>query len=158
MDFPNKDTVFHNIFSLSTPEPFDLGLYGTGDSKSRVFTRPGTYRVFCNIHPEMTALIAVVPTPWVTLADSDGGYRLDLPPGRYRLVAFSERATPYTRIEVTVGEGPADAPVLTLDESQFVSVPHKTKLGRDYPAGAYQAVEARKRHPGQTAAGPIRIR
>ena len=63
VDFPNADPIFHNVFSLSTPGPFDLGLYRAGASKSRVFAEPATYRVFCNIHPQMTALLAVVPSP-----------------------------------------------------------------------------------------------
>ena len=136
VDFPNRDPIFHNIFSLSPPEPFDLGLYRAGEARSRVFTRPGAYRVFCNIHPEMTAFIAVAPSPWVALADAQGRYRLELPPGRYRLTALSERASP-TSIEVVVGTAPADAPPLTLDELQFVAARHKNKFGQDYPASAY---------------------
>jgi plastocyanin len=135
--FPNQDVIFHNIFSLSTPEPFDLGLYRAGASKSRAFTRPGLYRVFCNIHPEMTAFIAVVPTSYVTVADAQGRFRLELPPGRYRLTALSSRAAPQSA-EVTVAAGITDAPALALDESRFVSLPHKNKYGRDYPATAYE--------------------
>ena len=136
VDFPNEDVIFHNVFSLSTPMPFDLGLYRAGESRSRTFTRAGTYRVFCNIHPQMTAFIVVAPTPWVTMADPQGAYRLELPPGRYRLTAISERAVPVVA-EVTVGTGTTTAPVLELDESAFVSVPHKNKHGHDYPASAY---------------------
>jgi plastocyanin len=137
VDFPNKDVVFHNIFSLSTPEPFDLGLYRAGESKTRLFTRPGLYRVFCNIHPEMNAFIAVVPTPYVTIADAQGRFRLDLPPGRYKLTALSSRAAAQSA-EVTATGGSVDAPALALDESQFVSLPHKNKFGQDYPATAYK--------------------
>jgi plastocyanin len=137
VDFPNGDPVFHNVFSLSAPEPFDLGLYRGGASRSRTFTRPGTYRVFCNIHPEMTAFIAVVPSPWVTLADTGGRFSLDLPPGRYRLTALSERARP-VQAEVTVGAGAAAAPPLQLDESSFVQAPHKNKHGQEYPAANWE--------------------
>lgn len=137
VDFPNKDVVFHNIFSLSTPEPFDLGLYRAGESKTRVFTRPGLYRVFCNIHPEMNAFIAVVPTSFVTIADAQGRFRLDLPAGRYRLTALSSRAARQSA-DVTATDGSVDAPALALDESQFVSLPHKNKFGQDYPATAYK--------------------
>src|SRR6185295_18256193 len=61
VEFPNDDPIFHNVFSLQSPEPFDLGLYRAGESKPRVFSQPGSYRVFCNIHPQMTALIVVAP-------------------------------------------------------------------------------------------------
>ena len=65
VEFPNDDSIFHNVFSLSGPQPFDLGQYRSGESQSRTFSQAGTYRVFCNIHPNMSALILVVPTPYV---------------------------------------------------------------------------------------------
>jgi plastocyanin len=135
--FPNSDTIFHNVFSLSGPEPFDLGLYRAGQSKSHTFRRSGTYRVFCNIHPEMTALIVVVPTPYVTTSGTDGRYVLDLPPGRYRVTALSERAEPVS-VELTSVAGASVAPELHLDESAWVAVQHKNKYGLDYPKEAYK--------------------
>jgi plastocyanin len=137
VQFPNHDTIFHNVFSLSTPEPFDLGLYRAGASRSRTFARAGTYRVFCNIHPEMTALVMVVPTPYVVVAGADGRYTLDLPPGRYRLTAVSERAQPVSA-EVVTTAGASVAPELVLDESAWVATQHKNKFGQDYPAAAYK--------------------
>jgi plastocyanin len=135
--FPNKDSIFHNVFSLSGPQPFDLGLYRGGASKTWTFTDPGTYRVFCNIHPLMTALIVVVPTPYVAIAGADGRFVLDLPPGRYRLTALSERAGPVSS-EVVSTAGAVAAPQLTLDESAWVAVQHKNKFGQDYPPEAYK--------------------
>ena len=137
VQFPNKDAIFHNVFSMSGPLPFDLGLYRGGASKTRIFTDPGTYRVFCNIHPQMTALIVVVPTPHVALAGPDGRFVLDLPPGRYRLTALSERAGPVST-EVVSTQGAVVAPAITLDESAWVAVQHKNKFGQDYPPEAYK--------------------
>lgn len=137
VDFPNDDPIFHNVFSLSAPAPFDLGLYRSGSTKSRTFSKAGSYRIFCNIHPQMAAFILVVPTPYVTRADSDGRYTLDLPAGTYRLTARSDRALPVS-VEITVGAGALAAPDLTLDESDYVSAPHKNKFGRDYPLSAYE--------------------
>jgi plastocyanin len=137
VDFPNDDAIFHNVFSLSGPQPFDLGLYRGGASRSRTFTSPAAYRVFCNIHPQMTALIVVVPTPFVTLADGAGRYTLDLPPGRYRLTALSDRAAAVTA-DITSIAGAVAAPELQLDESRFISVAHKNKHGQDYPAESYK--------------------
>ena len=137
VDFPNDDGIFHNVFSLSGPQPFDLGHYRSGESQSRTFTQPGTYRVFCNIHPNMSALILVVPTPYVALTGSDGRFWLELPAGRYRLTAVSERAAPVS-IEVTAESGATQAPELTLDESGWVAARHKTKFGKDYPASSYK--------------------
>jgi plastocyanin len=137
IEFPNDDLIFHNVFSLSGPEPFDLGLYRNGESPSRTFAQPGLYRVFCNIHSHMSALILVVPTPHVVLAGSDGRFVLDLPPGRYRLTALSERASPVS-VEVVAEAGAAVVPNITLDESAWVSVQHKNKYGKDYPASSYK--------------------
>ena len=135
--FPNHDSIFHNVFSMSAPEPFDLGLYRSGAERTRTFTQAGTYRVFCNIHPQMTALIVIVPTPYVIVASSDGRYTLELPPGRFRLTAVSERAGPVAA-EVTSTAGSSAAPDLVLDESQWVATQHKNKFGQEYPAAAYK--------------------
>ena len=94
VSFPNEDPIFHNVFSLSTPQPFDLGLYRAGAAKTRTFTQPAVYHVFCNIHPQMVAFLVVAPSPWVAMAGPDGSWRLDLPAGRYRITALSERASP----------------------------------------------------------------
>jgi plastocyanin len=137
VDFPNNDPIFHNVFSLSTPQPFDLGLYRAGDSRARTFSAAGLYRVFCNIHPQMSAVVVVTPTPFATLASADGQFALDLPPGRYRLTAVSERASPVS-VEITSTPGASTAPELTLDESAWAFANHKNKFGQNYPAAAYQ--------------------
>ena len=60
VDFPNSDPIFHNAFSSYNGQIFDVGLYPPGTSKSVRFTRPGVVRVFCNIHPTMSAIILVL--------------------------------------------------------------------------------------------------
>jgi plastocyanin len=136
VEFPNDDLIFHNVFSLSGPQPFDLGLYRAGESRSRTFTGPGIYRVFCNIHPQMAAVIVVSPSGFTTVASPDGRFTLDLPPGRYRVTAVSERASPVSA-EITSTEGATTAPDLTLNESTWVFAQHTNKFGKDYPAAAY---------------------
>lgn len=131
VEFINEDPIFHNVFSLSPPSPFDLGLYKAGKSKTRTFSAPALYRVFCNIHPQMTAVILVVATPYITEADAAGNYLLELPPGRYRITAWNERSHQATAEVAVVGSG-TTAPDLTLDESQYVELPHKNKYGEDY--------------------------
>ena len=137
VEFPNDDNIFHNVFSLSPPQPFDLGLYRAGDTRSLTFTGPGTYRVFCNIHPQMNAFIVVAPTAFATVASPEGRFTLDLPPGRYRLTALSERAAPVS-VEITSTDGATTAPELTLNESSWVFTQHKNKFGQEYPAAAYR--------------------
>ena len=135
VEFPNQDAIFHNAFSLSAPAPFDLGLYRAGASKTRVFTEPATYRVFCNIHPEMTALLAVVPSPYFTLAER-GEFRLDVPAGSYRVTVFSERAARVIS-EIRVNPGGASVQDVTLEESTSAPIEHKNKYGQTYPKDAY---------------------
>ena len=136
IEFPNGDPIFHNVFSLSAPAPFDLGLYRAGASKARVFSAPATYRVFCNIHPQMMALVVVVPTPFVTVTGNDGRFTLDLPPGTYRLTVVSGRAAPAVK-EVAVPPAGLRVEDLALDERPFRDEPHKNKFGKEYPREAY---------------------
>jgi len=127
VDFSNEDTVLHNIFSMTKPGGFDLGLYKT--SKPVVFKYTNLYRVFCNIHPEMTAVILVVPTSHIAEVDAKGHYHLEVPAGKYKVTAWSERAEAPVTVEAAAG---GSAPVLTLDESKYVELPHKNKFGKEY--------------------------
>jgi plastocyanin len=137
VDFPNNDLIFHNVFSLSPPQPFDLGLYRAGESRTRTFTTAGIYRVFCNIHPQMSAVVVVAPSAFTTVVSPDGRFTLDLPPGRYRVSAVSERASAVS-VEVTSTDGAVTAPQLTLDESTWVFAQHRNKFGKEYPPEAYR--------------------
>jgi plastocyanin len=58
--FPNHDPFNHNVFSVSEPNTFDLGLYGRGEAKSYTFQHPGLVRVYCNVHPRMVAYVQVM--------------------------------------------------------------------------------------------------
>ena len=86
VDFPNRDPIFHNVFSLSPTRRFDLGKYRQGRSKSVRFDRAGLVKVYCDIHAEMEAFVLVVANRAYALAGADGSYQLpDLPGGRYDL-------------------------------------------------------------------------
>jgi plastocyanin len=135
--FPNDDAIFHNVFSLSPAQPFDMGLYRAGASKQQVFARAGVFHVFCNIHPQMAAFLVVAPTPYVTVANPDGAWRLDVPAGKYRVTALSERAAPVV-VEVSVAGAAVTVTGLVLDESAFVATPHLDKFGKPYPKDAYK--------------------
>jgi plastocyanin len=91
VDFPNSDRIYHNVFSLSKPMPFDLGRYAAGRSKAVRFDRPGIVRVFCEIHSHMSAFILVFSHPFFATTDTEGRYRIDnVPPGTYNVVAWNE--------------------------------------------------------------------
>ena len=89
VDFPNEDKIFHNVFSVSRPARFDLGLYKSGTLKSVEMKRAGTVDVYCNIHPEMIAKVKVLDNAYYTITGSDGAFAIDnVPPGEYPIVAW----------------------------------------------------------------------
>jgi len=110
VDFPNSDSTFHNVFSLSRAKRFDLGRYAQGKSKAVRFDRPGIVRVFCDIHSHMSAFVLVFNHPYFATTDADGRYRIDnLPPGTYTATAWYEGNTRETRaITIPPQGGPVD--------------------------------------------------
>ncbi len=91
VDFPNRDRTFHNVFSLSKPQRFDLGRYAAGRSKAVRFDRPGVVRVFCDIHSHMNAFILVFAHRFFAATDENGAYRIDnVPPGTYNLAVWTD--------------------------------------------------------------------
>jgi len=57
--FPNHDPFFHNVFSLSQAQSFDLGSYPQGQTRKVTFNKEGKIHVECAIHPEMRMVIEV---------------------------------------------------------------------------------------------------
>ncbi|MFP5230224.1 MAG: hypothetical protein ACLGXA_21620 [Acidobacteriota bacterium] len=91
VQFPNQDPFFHNVFSLYDGKRFDLGLYEAGTSKSVTFSRKGVSYIFCNIHPEMSAIIIALDTPLYAIADARDVVALErIPPGDYTLHLWIE--------------------------------------------------------------------
>ena len=89
--FPNADPFFHNVFSLYEGKRFDLGLYEAGSSKSVTFSRKGVSYIFCNIHPEMSAVVLALSTPLYAIADAKDSFELrHIPPGDYKLHVWIE--------------------------------------------------------------------
>src|SRR5579871_2055740 len=142
VDFPNFDPIFHNAFSNYDGRIFDVGLYPPGTSRSVLFPRPGIVRVFCNIHETMSAVIAVLDTPYFDTTKKDGSFQIqDVPAGEYRLRVFHERATAATisaaeRRVTVLGTENLTVPPIPISESGFLAVPHMNKFGRDYPPAA----------------------
>jgi plastocyanin len=133
--FPNNDPFNHNVFSLSDEGPFDLGLYGRGQSKSTKFSRPGMIRVYCNVHATMAAFILVRDNSYYAQPSGDGSFSIPaVAPGKYSLHAWHERAPEVTR-EIEVGaEGVADLD-LQLDARGYKFVQHLNKFGQPYSKG-----------------------
>jgi len=138
VDFPNFDPIFHSAFSNFSGQIFDVGLYPPGSNRSIYFRKPGVVRVFCNIHPTMSAIIAVLDSPYLSVSDKHGKFVIpNVPPGSYHLHVIHERATPETLNKLTrtvnVSGSTVDLPLISVSESGYLPVPHKNKYGLEYP-------------------------
>jgi len=135
VDFPNQDPFFHNVFSLFEGKRFDLGLYEAGSTRTVVFSRVGISYIFCNIHPEMSAVVVALKTPYYAISDRAGTVAIsNVPPGRYELHVWHERVLPealngLTRT-VVVSETSNSLGTIRLTEQRSLS--HKNKYGHDY--------------------------
>ena len=137
VDSPNRDPWFHNVFSLFNGKRFDLGLYEAGTSRTVHFDREGVSFIFCNIHPEMSAVIVVLGSPYFATSDKAGSFTIpEVPPGSYMLHVWSENALP-ARLqalsrEVQVSDAAHNVGTIHIPVTKVASVPHKNKYGQDY--------------------------
>jgi plastocyanin len=137
VEFPNKDPFFHNVFSLFNGKRFDLGLYEAGSSNSVKFDRAGISYLFCNIHPEMSAIVVSVPTPYFGVSNGAGKVTIPgVPSGRYRLHVWYERSSPEVLAklerEVVVSEASHTLEAIRVIESIAPELSHKNMYGKDY--------------------------
>ncbi len=137
VEFPNHDPFFHNVFSLFEGKRFDLGLYEAGTSRMVKFDRPGISYIFCNIHPEMSAVVITIATPLYAISTKDGQISVaGVPYGRYLLRVWSEgmgpeNGQPLAR-EITIAEGASSLGVIRVPEANGQRMAHKNKYGREY--------------------------
>jgi plastocyanin len=132
--FPNFDSVYHNVFSNSPRNTFDLGTYQAGDkARSVTVTGPGVVEVYCNLHQKMSAKILVVPNALFTKVRPDGTFHLEnVPSGTRRLVAWSPETKPAVqRVEVTGGTTQVSFSLEHQDPAA-----HPNKFGQAY--GSYK--------------------
>ena len=102
--FPNSDDIRHNVFSPTPMSKFNLGTYPKATTKYYVFDKPGPVTLLCNVHAEMSAYVIVTETPYFAVSDKAGNFTLKaVPPGKYVLKVWHERAKPAT-MEIVVGE------------------------------------------------------
>ncbi len=132
--FPNNDNIYHNVFSLSAGNSFDLGLYNSGGQpKSHTFSEAGPVDIYCNIHPDMAARVLVVPNRYYAKVKADGTFEIPgVPSGRRKLVAWSPGSSPATEWVEVGGGHPADVRLKLEPKSSA----HKNKSGQSY--GSYE--------------------
>ena len=133
--FPNLDPIFHNVFSNSPRNSFDLGSYRAGDqSRAAVFNSPGVVDIFCNIHQRMSAHVLVVPSKLYTRVRPDGGFRIEgVPAGLRNVVAWSPSLKPILQ-KVEVGTGIASRVAFDMEYTDQKA--HTNKMGMPY--GSYK--------------------
>jgi plastocyanin len=141
VEFPNRDPFFHNVFSLFEGKRFDLGLYEAGSTRSEVFIRSGISYIFCNIHPEMSAVVVALKTPYYGISDRRGAIVIgNVPPGTYQMKVWHERVLPDTLNGLTrsivISAASNSIGVLRLPEQRNFLQTHKNKYGQDYEAPA----------------------
>ena len=140
VDFPNLDPWFHNVFSQFRGKQFDLGLYQAGQQRSVVFDRAGVSYLFCNIHPEMTAIVVSVDSNYFAVTDKAGHAVIaNVPSGKYQLHAWYRDALPESlaaleRI-IDVDQNRNVGPI-TLQARPQTLQGHKNKYGHDYDPNA----------------------
>jgi plastocyanin len=132
VEFPNEDPIFHNVFSVSGENRFDLDLYKRPKSGTWTFQHPGVARVYCNIHPQMSAVVIVRDNPYFTKTAQDGSFSIpDVPAGKYVVHAWHERGGDAGENVTVAARGETDVKI-TLDASGFKRTPHKNKFGKAY--------------------------
>lgn len=133
VEFPNNDPVYHNVFSVSGPNRFDLGLYRSGATKSRAFSEPGLVRVYCNIHPQMVGFLMVVDSDFAVVTDRRGAFRFEgVPAGAWTLKAWHEEGSE-TSVPLIVPSAGESALKVSIDTTAYRPAPHKNKYGKEYP-------------------------
>jgi len=143
VEFPNRDPFFHNVFSIYQGKPFDLGLYESGASKRIKFVRPGVSYIFCNIHPEMSAAVVVLTTPYFAMTAADGTYSIaHIRPGSYKLQVWYELASDAELASVAqdlvVSSRDTSVSGITLHSSDGRKE-HLNKYGEVYPVSKPQS-------------------
>ena len=132
--FPNEDKVFHNTFSRTPGDAFDLGTLKAGDKPNPVvFMTPGHVEVFCNIHSKMRADVMVVPNShWVRVRD-DGTFQLaGIPLGTRHVILWGPKLKQASQqLEVTAAGATA-----TFTTEASAPSPHLNKHGGEY--GSYE--------------------
>jgi len=146
--FPNHDPFFHNVFSLFEGKRFDLGLYEAGTTRDVHFDKRGISYIFCNIHPEMSAVVIAMDTPFYAISDRTGNVTIpNVPIGRYDLRVWHERVLPETLKTMTRSISVSDASrslgVLRLMEQRNFSANHLNKYGKEYDPAATGPVYVR---------------
>ncbi len=133
VSFPNRDGIYHNVFSVSPIKSFDLGQYKSTDPPKDVkFDKPGLVPVFCNIHPQMISFVLVLENGAFGETDKGGKFVIsNVPPGRYTINAWKPKTQ---RVSSEIEVAPGQEAVINLELKEVEKIPpHRRKDGSNYP-------------------------
>ena len=133
VSFPNRDGIYHNVFSVSPVKSFDLGQYKSTDPpKDITFDKAGLVPVFCNIHPQMISFVLVLENNAFGETDKEGKYVIpNVPPGRYTINAWKPKTQ---RMSNEIEVLPGQETVINFELKEVEKMPpHKRKDGSNYP-------------------------
>ncbi len=140
VEFPNSDAIFHNVFSVSKTNPFDLGLYKKPKSSTHTFDKPGLVEVFCNIHQDMVAYIYVMNTPYYAITTTEGAFEIpNVAPGEYIMKGWHERAPKLFEQEVEVKAESPEMSLTLTDDPELANKKHPRKDGTPYKNTSYDS-------------------
>jgi plastocyanin len=115
VDFLNSDKVAHNVFwpsvqSGSKKSPgHNLGTWPQGDRRSFKFDQAGVASILCNVHPEMSGYLVIVPTPYFAQTDASGAYKIEnVPDGQYTVTAWHEGSKTQSKPVAVSGDAKED--------------------------------------------------
>lgn len=117
VDFLNSDPVGHNVYwpSVSGNKKLahNLGTWPQGQKKPFQFNDLGTASLLCNVHPEMSGYVVVVPTPYFAVTDKEGNFEIkNVPAGKYTLKTWSEEGKPTTQaVDASAGSATVELTV-----------------------------------------------
>lgn len=141
--FPNADPYYHNVFSLFNGRRFDLGLYEAGSRKDVTFDHEGVSYIFCNIHPEMSAVVLALSTPLYSIADKSGAFLISgVPAGDYQMHLWAEGASQSALDQLTRPVHVSSDGINLGDVRITLALPnnatHENKFGQDYEKDPHQ--------------------
>lgn len=135
VSFINKDEIKHNVFSSSGKNAFDLGTYDAGKRREVELVSEGIVKVYCNIHAEMAAFIAVNREGLSGVTDKDGKFEIEgVPIGQYELKAWHIRGE--ASQDITVISNRTTTVDTSIDVSSYKRTKHKNKFGKNYNKNA----------------------
>jgi plastocyanin len=136
VEFPNNDSVSHQVYSFSEAKKFQLPLYKGAPHPPVKFDREGLVVLGCNIHDSMVGYIYVTAASFFAKTGANGESTFsNVPTGDYRLVVWgpyiADPDSALTRTIHVTGEVTSERLQLTR-ELRVRPEPRPGRSGWDY--------------------------